>query len=108
MASIPGLSDPIAGSRLTITSVALHPENDNPLFGEGVTELRLEDEAGGPFLILTQHPDTGDSQSIRLDFDEIEPLVHAASLLRSQVAVAAAIAKSDTLLYKQPIPDPNS
>ena len=89
------LRDPIQGYVWTITGVAVHPVGTNPVFAEGRTLLEIEDEAGGPFLVLTQEPDTGKPQSIRLDFDELEAIVQAAALLRSQPATLSELKLSN-------------
>lgn len=44
-------------------------ENDNMIFGESVTEVSIDDEAAGPFIVLTQ-----EDNKVKLDFDEIPVL----------------------------------
>ncbi len=84
---------PVQGYQPTVTAITVHREGVNPVYGEGATTVRLEDEAGGPFVVLEQHPDEPkrDREEIRLDFQEVEALVQAISVLRSQRAVAAII-----------------
>lgn len=55
------------------TQVSVFRKNINPIYGEGVTHIRIEDEAAGPFIILLQ-----DGQEIRLDEDEIQIIADAA------------------------------
>lgn len=69
----------IQGYIQTITAIAVHPPGINPVFGEGCVTVRLEDEAGGPFVVLEQA-----DQRVRIDFDEVEALVQAISQLRAQ------------------------
>ena len=53
---------------------ALHPEDESPITGDRTTHIRLCDEGGGTFIALFQWTD-GEEQCIRLDLDEIEPLI---------------------------------
>lgn len=58
---------------------------DNPIFGESVTELSIEDEAGGPFLMIRQHEnDFGPGGTLRINFDEIPTLLEAIALLTKE------------------------
>ena len=66
----------------TITAIAVHPPDINPAYGEGCITARLDDEVGGPFVVLEQ-----DDQKVRIDFDEVEPLTKAISQLRQQATV---------------------
>lgn len=95
----PCLLQPVQGYQPTITAITVHPEGVNPVYGEGATTVRLEDEAGGPFIVLEQRPDhpQQDREEIRLDFDEVEALVQAIAVLRSQRAVGSELAKSTPL-----------
>jgi hypothetical protein len=43
--------------KTTTLKVAVHREDVNPVFGEGVTFVSVDDEAGGPFLVIEQHDD---------------------------------------------------
>jgi len=49
-------------------------EDDNPLFGESVTHISIDDEGGGGYVVLEQFPDDTD-QKIRLDLPEFEELL---------------------------------
>lgn len=62
--------------KITPLMFAIHRENQNPVFGEQVTHIQIEDEAGGPFLILKQ-----EDQEIRLDPEELDEIVMAAKEL---------------------------
>ena len=53
------------------TSYAVMPKTPKVLFDEGVTKIRVDDEAAGPFVIISQDYDAKGIQEIRLDFDEI-------------------------------------
>lgn len=48
----------------------------NPIFGFRVIGIEIDDEAAGPFIVLTQLGDNAnaDLQRITINFDEIVPL----------------------------------
>ena len=48
-------------------STVVHMDDRNPIFGEGVTTITIDDEAAGGFIVLTQ-----DDQTIKLDLDKFE------------------------------------
>jgi hypothetical protein len=67
----------------TTMSIAIHPETENPVFGEYVTTVALDDEAGGAFLLIKQvDPVTGTINRIRVDFDEFDVVADAVRILR--------------------------
>jgi hypothetical protein len=76
----------IQGYISTITAIAVHSPDLNPVFGEGVITVRLDDEAGGPFVVLEQA-----DQRVQIDFDKVEALVQAISQIRAQPAVQQAL-----------------
>lgn len=41
-------------TKATVIAISIHADNENPIFGEGVTHLRINDEAGGGFFELSQ------------------------------------------------------
>jgi len=67
--------------KLTVTEIAVHKETESPIFGELVTHVKLDDEAGGTFIKLAQNSDTGYNE-IRLDFNEIEYILKAIEMLK--------------------------
>lgn len=69
--------------KLTVTEIAVHKEDESPIFGELVTHVKLDDEAGGPFIRLIQNTDAGTNE-IRLDFNEIEYILKAIETLKAQ------------------------
>ena len=56
-----------------VERVNLYKEGDNPVFGDSVTTVTINDDAGGPYLILAQSRDHS-SGELHLDFEEVEPL----------------------------------
>ena len=72
-----------------ITKINLYRGDDNPLFGDSVTSLELDDEAGGMFLKIVQQPnDFGPGGTLRFDFDEIDDLFNTINYLKQLVQKA--------------------
>ena len=72
--------------KMTITEVAVHPEDESPVFGRLTTRVRLDDEGGGAFVKLVQEDDAGKLNEVRFDFKELEAVVEAIKLLEVGVA----------------------
>ena len=62
-------------------SISVHREGDNPVFGETVTIVTLDDEAGGPFIRLEQIHDSIEPGKLILDLEELELCLKAARKL---------------------------
>jgi hypothetical protein len=67
--------------KLTVTEIAVHKENESPIFGDIVTHVKLDDEGGGTFIKIVQHNDT-QMNEIRLDFNEIDHVLKAIEMLK--------------------------
>lgn len=67
---------------LTVTEISVHSKTENPIFGETVTRVKLDDEGGGVFVKLIQHTDEG-VQEIRLDFTDIPAIMKAIEMLKT-------------------------
>jgi hypothetical protein len=74
----------------TILKVAIHREEENPVFGEGNTYVRIEDEAGGPFIIIEQDDSYNEEKNIRVDYEELLVIAEAAKMLMQQKYVEKA------------------
>ena len=68
----------------TITSITVHHPDSSPIFGEQITRVSIDDDAGGWFIKLEQDTDMGGSQVIRIDPDEFEEISKAVSKLLKQ------------------------
>ena len=68
--------------KLTVTEISVHKEDDNPIFGDLVTHVKLYDEGGGTFIKLVQHGNDAKTNEIRLDFNEIEYIMKAIEMLK--------------------------
>jgi hypothetical protein len=67
----------------TIKTIMVYPEGE-PWFHELATEVSLEDEGGGYYLILTQCPDKPELGQICLDTEELDAVYAAAKQLLNQ------------------------
>ena len=76
--------------KTTILQVAVHREESNPIFGEGNTYVRVDDEAGGPFLVLEQHDDDVRNGTVRFDYEEFLAVAEAAKTLMHQMYIEQA------------------
>ena len=65
--------------RITPVAVSIHPADKNFAFAEDSLELRITDEAGGAFFLLSQEG----REPIRLELEELELLVVEARRLFS-------------------------
>jgi len=67
----------------TIRSIMVYPEGE-PWFHELATEVSLEDEGGGYYVVLTQSPDAPELGQVRLDPEELDAVYSAAKQLLTQ------------------------
>jgi hypothetical protein len=67
----------------TVIRISIHPEYVNPVYGEGVTHLCIQDEAAGPFITLSQ---VGEEkfECVRIDMEELELITAEAKKLIGQ------------------------
>lgn len=76
--------------KTTTLKVAVHREDVNPVFGEGVTFVSVDDEAGGPFLVIEQHDDDVQPGTVRFDYEEFMAVAEAAKTLMYQMYIEKA------------------
>jgi len=70
-----------------VTAINIFFNDDNPLFGDSVTEVNLLDEAGGPFIELSQSNEFVSGGKIRInDMDEMDAIYAAVTSLLMGVA----------------------
>ena len=74
----------------TILQVSIHREGNNPVFGEGNTYVRVEDDAAGPYIVMEQSDDDSRTGMVRFDYDELEAAVDAAKMLMHQMYIEKA------------------
>ena len=68
--------------KLTVTEIAIHREDQSPIFGDLTTRVSVDHEGADIFVRITQDTDDG-PVSIRMDFNEVEYLVQAINILKS-------------------------
>lgn len=64
----------------TTLTVSVHREGTNPIFGEGVTHVSVEDEAAGGFIVIEQLDEQPDKK-LRFDEDELGVIMEVAKKL---------------------------
>lgn len=65
----------------TPLSTSIHRPGQNPIFGECSTHVTVDDDAGGPFIVLRQCDDNIKPGKVRLDMEELEAVLKAARKL---------------------------
>lgn len=74
--------------KTTITSIAVHVEGQSPIFGEYTTQVRLDDDAAGVYLVLDQSGQDGaESGIVKLNPDELTVIMGVARHLLDQETV---------------------
>ena len=68
---------------ITPLMVSVHRKGDNPVCGEGAIKVTVDDEGGGPFIVLDSN--SGMEDGLRIDMDVIEAVTVAARKLISGV-----------------------
>lgn len=73
------------GAELLFTpvAVAVHRRGESPIFGEATIRVEVDDEAAGPFIVLTSNDPANDQGGIRIDSEELDVIVRAAKWLLS-------------------------
>lgn len=67
----------------TVKSIMVYPAGE-PWFHESATEIALEDEGGGYYVVLTQSPDVPELGQVRFDPEELDAVYAAAKQLLTQ------------------------
>ena len=80
--------------KTTILRVAVHREEENPVFGEGNTYVSVDDEAAGPFLVIEQENELSTPGAMRLDYEEFLAVAEAAKMLMHQMYIEKAALES--------------
>lgn len=69
------------GYKSKTIAVSVYSSEDNPIFGETATHICIEDEAGGPFLVLKQYGEYMKAGECRFDPTELNTVTNAAKKL---------------------------
>lgn len=57
----------------SIISTVVHLDDRNPIFGDDITTITIDDDACGGYIVLTQN-----EQTIRVDLDELQLIAKTA------------------------------
>jgi hypothetical protein len=71
----------------TVIAIAVHQPGVNPIFGEGVTHVKLCDDAAGYFIELSQADDDTESGVVRFDPAEWDAINDAVKTLLNSAPV---------------------
>jgi hypothetical protein len=55
-----------------------------------ILTLSVDDEAGGPFLVIEQHDDDIENGKVRMDYEEFAAVAEAAKMLMHQMYIEQA------------------
>ena len=86
---------PMTKYNRTVRTVIITPEgdNDSPIFSEKAISVSVEDESGGPFIVLRTNDEVSGRGEIRLDAEE----------LWEAAKVAKELMEQETLRVKEPV-----
>lgn len=65
----------------TIVAASIHLESDNPIFGNSVVTVKVEDDAGGAYLVFHQCSDENEGQ-VTIDFEQFDEIVKVVEILK--------------------------
>lgn len=69
--------------KIVPVAYSIYKDGDNPVFGNSVTKVEIEDDAAGAFITISQCNDEHEG-SIKLDFDEAAQLCSLIMQLRQE------------------------
>jgi hypothetical protein len=89
----------------TIRCVYITPADDtvSPLFSEKAVIVTVEDEAGGPFILINTVSGDSCKGEVRLDLEELEEVVEVAKMLINQETLKEAQASSREVAAPAPV-----
>lgn len=76
--------------------IASSMQGGNPVYGDTITRIALQDDCGGCFLEIKQEPNAWNNdreQCIRLDEDEIPALISALKVMQEEIKKATELDK---------------
>ena len=63
----------------SVVSTVVHMDDRNPIFGDEITTITIDDEACGGYIVLTQN-----EQTIKVDLDELQLITKTAMKMLAQ------------------------
>lgn len=78
--------EPVQKYNRTIRCVYITPADDtiSPIFSERAVIVTVEDEAGGPFILINTVSSDSCKGEVRIDLEELEEVVEVAKMLINQ------------------------
>ena len=73
--------------KITPIAYSVHSSKENPIYSETATHVKMEDEGGGPFVVLTQ--DGSEEKEIRVDVEELEKILETSRMLIGEGKMAS-------------------
>jgi hypothetical protein len=70
--------------KTTTICVSVHSEEENPIFGETATQVMIDDDAAGPYIVLKQCNDSVKEGEVRIDFKEFDVIAGVVKTLMVQ------------------------
>lgn len=64
-----------------VIQINVYKDRDDPMSGDSVTQLIINDEGAGPYLEIRQSNEWVENGEIRLEFDEIDAIFNTAKRL---------------------------
>jgi hypothetical protein len=74
----------------TILTIAVHPPNESPVYGERSLHVSLDDEGGGVYIIIKEQSDKLNSE-VRIDPAEVSVVFETAMRLLAQQTLKEAL-----------------
>ena len=62
----------------TVIAVSIHLAGENPIYGESATRVAVNDDAAGPFIVLSQSSDRLVLGELTFNVEELEAVTAAA------------------------------
>jgi hypothetical protein len=72
--------------KTTGMSYAVHLDHESPVFGESVTHVRIDDEAAGPYIVISQttNPEAKPGE-VAFELEQLEQVLMCARRLMGDV-----------------------
>jgi hypothetical protein len=67
--------------KTTTLVVSVHPSDCNAIYGTEATHVKLDDEAGGGYIVLEQNREEAEPGKVTFDIEELEAILIVARKL---------------------------
>ena len=62
----------------TVIAMSIHSDDESPIFGEHSTQVTIDDEGAGPYIVLTQTNEGAKVGTVAMDMEDLELVIKAA------------------------------